>query len=155
MQTLDTTHVGQIYYLDRLIGADQMKLKELGFIKDKSISLVSFNGENAIIKLENARLALSADYLRQIFVKTERSEEKIIGLSQLKIGETGVVRLIDAAGEIKRRLMDMGITRGTSIYVQKLAPLGDPMELHLRGYALSLRKADAQKIKVVIENNAK
>lgn len=132
-----------------------MKLKELGFIKDKSISLVSFNGENAIIKLENARLALSADYLRQIFVKTERSEEKIIGLSQLKIGETGVVRLIDAAGEIKRRLMDMGITRGTSIYVQKLAPLGDPMELHLRGYALSLRKADAQKIKVVIENNAK
>lgn len=155
MQTLDTTHVGQIYYLDRLIGADQMKLKELRFIKDKSISLVSFNGENAIIKLENARLALSADYLRQIFVKTERSEEKIIGLSQLKIGETGVVRLIDAAGEIKRRLMDMGITRGTSIYVQKLAPLGDPMELHLRGYALSLRKADAQKIKVVIENNAK
>ena len=155
MQTLDTTHVGQIYYLDRLIGADQMKLKELGFIKDKSISLVSFNGENAIIKLENARLALSADYLRQIFVKTERSEEKIIGLSQLKIGETGAVRLIDAAGEIKRRLMDMGITRGTSIYVQKLAPLGDPMELHLRGYALSLRKADAQKIKVVIENNAK
>ena len=132
-----------------------MKLKELGFIKDKSISLVSFNGENAIIKLENARLALSADYLRQIFVKTERSEEKIIGLSQLKIGETGAVRLIDAAGEIKRRLMDMGITRGTSIYVQKLAPLGDPMELHLRGYALSLRKADAQKIKVVIENNAK
>ena len=132
-----------------------MKLKELGFIKDKSISLVSFKGENAIIKLENARLALSADYLRQIFVKTERSEEKIIGLSQLKIGETGAVRLIDAAGEIKRRLMDMGITRGTSIYVQKLAPLGDPMELHLRGYALSLRKADAQKIKVVIENNAK
>lgn len=151
MQTLDQTHVGQIYYIDRILGKDQSKLRELGFIKEKAISLISFNGENAIVKLENARLALSSIYLKQIFVKKERSKEEIVGLSKLEIGQTGIVRIIDATGEIKRRLMDMGITRGTSILVQKLAPLGDPMELHLRGYALSLRKIDADKIKVVID----
>ncbi len=151
MQTLDQTHVGQIYYIDRILGKDQSKLRELGFIKEKAISLISFNGENAIVKLENARLALSSTYLKQIFVKKERSKEEIVGLSKLEIGQTGIVRIIDATGEIKRRLMDMGITRGTSILVQKLAPLGDPMELHLRGYALSLRKIDADKIKVVID----
>ncbi|PCS00130.1 ferrous iron transport protein A [Lactococcus fujiensis] len=151
MQTLDQTHVGQIYYIDRILGKDQPKLRELGFIKEKAISLISFNGENAIVKLENARLALSSSYLKQIFVKKERSKEEIVGLSKLEIGQTGIVRIIDATGEIKRRLMDMGITRGTSVLVQKLAPLGDPMELHLRGYALSLRKIDADRIKVVID----
>lgn len=153
MQTLDTTHVGQVYYLDRILGKDQAKLRELGFSKDKAISLVAFSGENAIVRVDNSRIALSSNYLRQIFVKNERTEEEIVGLSHLSVGQTGIVRLIDAAGEIKRRLMDMGITRGTSVYVQKLAPLGDPMELHLRGYALSLRKIDAEKIKVVVENN--
>lgn len=69
MQTLDQTHVGQIYYIDRILGKDQPKLRELGFIKEKAISLISFNGENAIVKLENARLALSSSYLKQIFVK--------------------------------------------------------------------------------------
>lgn len=153
MQTLDTTHVGQVYYLDRILGKDQTKLRELGFSKDKAISLVAFSGENAIVRVDNRRIALSSNYLRQIFIKNERTKEKIVGLSHLSVGQTGIVRLIDAAGEIKRRLMDMGITRGTSVYVQKLAPLGDPMELHLRGYSLSLRKIDAEKIKVVVENN--
>ncbi|WP_054639785.1 ferrous iron transport protein A [Lactococcus fujiensis] len=155
MQTLDQTHVGQIYYIDRILGKDQPKLRELGFIKEKAISLISFNGENAIVKLENARLALSSSYLKQIFVKKERSKEEIVGLSKLEIGQTGIVRIIDATGEIKRRLMDMGITRGTSVLVQKLAPLGDPMELHLRGYALSLRKIDADRIKVVIDKKSR
>lgn len=151
MNTLDTAHVGQIYYIDRVLGQDLGKLRELGFVPEKAISIVSFDNENAIIKLENTRLALSANFLRQIFIKNERKQEEIVGLSSLKMGQTGIVRIIDAAGEIKRRLMDMGITRGTSIYVKKLAPLGDPMELHLRGYALSLRKMDAEKIKVVLE----
>ncbi len=151
MKSLDTTHVGQIYYIERVLGTEQGKLRELGFVTDKAVSLLSINGENAIVKLENARIALSLGFLRQIFVKNERSLEDLTGLSNLTVGQTGIVRMIDATGEIKRRLMDMGITRGTSIYVRKLAPLGDPMELHLRGYALSLRKMDAEKIKVVVE----
>ncbi|AYG01547.1 ferrous iron transport protein A [Lactococcus allomyrinae] len=151
MKTLDTTHVGQIYYIDKIFGANQSKLREMGFITDKKITLVSSDGENAIVKIDHSRIALSAQFLKQIFVKNERSAEQVVGLSTLQVGQTGIVRLVDAAGEIKRRLMDMGITRGTSIYVQKLAPLGDPIELHLRGYALSLRKMDAEKIKVVLE----
>ncbi|MCL2112373.1 ferrous iron transport protein A [Lactococcus protaetiae] len=151
MKTLDTTHVGQIYYIDKIFGANQSKLREMGFITDKKVTLVSSDGENAIVKIDHSRIALSAQFLKQIFVKNERSAEQVVGLSTLQVGQTGIVRLVDAAGEIKRRLMDMGITRGTSIYVQKLAPLGDPIELHLRGYALSLRKMDAEKIKVVLE----
>lgn len=151
MKTLDTTHVGQIYYVDKVSGQNQAKLRELGFVTDKKVSLVSTDGENAIVKMDNTRLALSALFLKQIFVKNERSIEKLVGLSSLQVGQSGIVRLIDATGEIKRRLMDMGITRGTSIYIHKLAPLGDPIELKLRGYALSLRKIDADKIKVVRE----
>ena len=70
----------------------------------------------------------------------------------MNTGQSGVVRMLDGQGEIKRRLMDMGITRGTRISVHKLAPLGDPMELHLRGYSLSLRKKDAEKIKIVSQD---
>ncbi|WP_312681558.1 ferrous iron transport protein A [Lactococcus taiwanensis] len=151
METLATTHIGQIYYIDKIVGKDQGKLRELGLITDREISLLSNDGENAILKIAEQRLALNSHYLKQIFVKKERSSEEIIGLSHLQVGQSGVVRLIDATGEIKRRLMDMGITRGTIISIHKLAPLGDPIELRLRGYALSLRKIDAEKIKVVLE----
>ncbi len=85
-------------------------------------------------------------------IKDEQSNEELIPLSSLNIGQSGVVRLLEGESEIKRRLMDMGITRGTSIAVHKLAPLGDPMELHLRGYSLSLRKKDAEKIKIVVQD---
>lgn len=60
-----------------------------------------------------------------------------------------VVRL-NGDGALKRRIMDMGITKGTSLYVKKLAPLGDPMELTVRGYELSLRKADAEMVEVTL-----
>ena len=69
-------------------------------------------------------------------------------LREAGIGTT--VRVIKLCGEgaVKRRIMDMGITKGTEIYVRKLAPLGDPIELTVRGYELSLRKADAEMIEV-------
>ncbi|XOW21289.1 ferrous iron transport protein A [Lactococcus cremoris] len=102
-------------------------------------------------QIDEMRLALSSSFLEQIFVKEERSSEEIIGLAHLQVGQTGTVRMIDATSDIRRRLMDMGITRGTSVHLQKLAPLGDPLELRLRGYSLSLRKTDAEKIKVVLE----
>ncbi len=69
-------------------------------------------------------------------------------LKEIKCGQTVTVSKIDAVGAIKRRLMDMGITKGTNIYVRKVAPLGDPVEVTVRGYELSLRKADAEKISV-------
>jgi len=69
-------------------------------------------------------------------------------LKDVKIGETVKVLKINGEGAVKRRIMDMGITKGTSIYVRKVAPLGDPVEITVRGYELSLRKADAEMIEV-------
>ena len=69
-------------------------------------------------------------------------------LRNVKCGETVSVVKLDGEGAVKRRIMDMGITKGTSVYVRKVAPLGDPVEVTVRGYELSLRKADADMIEV-------
>ena len=65
-------------------------------------------------------------------------------LRQAKIGDTVKVVKLHGEGAVKRRIMDMGITRGVQIFVRKVAPLGDPVEINVRGYELSLRKADAE-----------
>ena len=69
-------------------------------------------------------------------------------LKEVKVGETAVVVRLHGEGAVKRRIMDMGLTRGTEVHVRKVAPLGDPMELTVRGYELSVRKADAEMIEV-------
>ncbi len=69
-------------------------------------------------------------------------------LKDAKIGDTVKVVKLHGEGPVKRRIMDMGITKGASIYVRKVAPLGDPFEVTVRGYELSLRKADAEMIEV-------
>ena len=69
-------------------------------------------------------------------------------LKDVQIGESARVVKIHGEGAIKRRIMDMGITKGIEIYVRKVAPLGDPVEITVRGYELSLRKADAESIGV-------
>ena len=69
-------------------------------------------------------------------------------LKQVKCCETVTVQKLQGEGPVKRRIMDMGITKGTSIFVRKVAPLGDPVEVTVRGYELSLRKADADMILV-------
>lgn len=70
-------------------------------------------------------------------------------LKEAKIGSTVKVVKLNGEGAVKRRIMDMGITKGTEIYVRKVAPLGDPIEVTVRGYELSLRKADAEMIETV------
>ena len=69
-------------------------------------------------------------------------------LKDVAIGETAKVIKIHGEGKVKRRIMDMGITKGTEIYVRKVAPLGDPVEITVRGYELSLRKNDADILEV-------
>ncbi|MBS1478943.1 MAG: FeoA family protein [Angelakisella sp.] len=69
-------------------------------------------------------------------------------LKEAKIGETVRVVKIHGEGAIKRRIMDMGLTKGVEVYIRKVAPLGDPIEVTVRGYELSLRKADAEQIEV-------
>lgn len=69
-------------------------------------------------------------------------------LKDVKVGQTAKVMKLEGEGAVKRRIMDMGITKGTEVFVRKVAPLGDPVEVTVRGYELSLRKADAQMILV-------
>ena len=70
-------------------------------------------------------------------------------LREAKIGETVTVAKLHGAGAVKRRIMDMGITKGVDVFVRKMAPLGDPIEVTVRGYELSLRKADAEMVEIL------
>lgn len=69
-------------------------------------------------------------------------------LKEAKMGETVRIVKLHGAGAVKRRIMDMGITKGIDVYVRKMAPLGDPVEITVRGYELSLRKADAEMVEI-------
>ena len=69
-------------------------------------------------------------------------------LKEVAVGQTVTVKKLTGAGPVKRRIMDMGITKGVELYVRKVAPLGDPVEVTVRGYELSLRRADAEMIEV-------
>ena len=69
-------------------------------------------------------------------------------LDQLQVGETAKVVRLNGEGAVKRRIMDMGLTKGTAVTVRKVAPLGDPIELTIRGYELSIRKDEAEKVEV-------
>ena len=70
-------------------------------------------------------------------------------MKDVAVGQAAVVAKLHGEGPVKRRIMDMGITKGVEIFVRKVAPLGDPMELNVRGYELSVRKSDAEMIEVV------
>ena len=69
-------------------------------------------------------------------------------LNEIPVGQTVVVKKITGEGPVKRRIMDMGITKGSELYIRKVAPLGDPVEITVRGYELSVRKNDAQCVQV-------
>ena len=73
-------------------------------------------------------------------------------LGQVKVGSTCRVVKLHGQGAVKRRIMDMGITKGVEIYVRKVAPLGDPVEITVRGYELSIRKADAEMVEVDVNS---
>ena len=80
--------------------------------------------------------------------KLIEKEQEMNTLKQTKIGDTVKVTRLHGEGAVKRRIMDMGITKGVEVTVRKVAPLGDPIEITVRGYELSLRKADAEMIEV-------
>ena len=74
----------------------------------------------------------------------------MITLKDVPVGQTATVVKLHGEGAVRRRIMDMGITKGVEIYVRKVAPLGDPIEMNVRGYELSLRKADGEMVEVVL-----
>jgi ferrous iron transport protein A len=78
----------------------------------------------------------------------KRGRSIMSSLKEIKCGQTVTVKKVEGLGPVRRRIMDMGITRGCEVFVRKVAPLGDPIEVTVRGYELSLRKADAEMIVV-------
>ena len=111
-------------------GKDETKrfLENLGFVQGGSVTVITEIDGNMIVK--------------------GKDRWKMKSLKDAKIGETVKVTKLGGDGAVKRRIMDMGITKGAEIFIRKVAPLGDPIEVKGRGYELSLRKADAQYIEV-------
>lgn len=79
----------------------------------------------------------------------DHTQNDVVTLRDIPIGQTATVVSLTGEGALKRHIMDMGITKGTTIYVRKVAPLGDPLEVTVRGYELSLRKSEAQNVLVI------
>ena len=137
--------------IERIQTSDSVKkhLHNLGVIIGSKIVVINRSGSNSILLLKNNRIAVNRELLSQIIVKkSEFSEESWTSLDQLTTGESGVVVAIHGKGAVKRRLMDMGVTKNVRVTVRKLAPLGDPLEITLRGYELTLRKEEASLILV-------
>ena len=125
-----------------------LHLSNLGLAAGETIEVVTKTKNSAIIIVKGSRLAFDASILDKIDLAPAEEDQKKIPLSELPVGHSAIVTDIFSANETKRRLMDMGITKGVEIYVRKVAPLGDPVEVTVRGYELSLRKADAEMIVV-------
>lgn len=79
----------------------------------------------------------------------DHTQNDVVTLRDIPIGQTATVVSLAGEGALKRHIMDMGITKGTAVYVRKVAPLGDPLEVTVRGYELSLRKSEAQNVLVI------
>lgn len=124
-------------------------LSNLGLKIGTSLKVISKTPTSAIIMLKTIRLAFDQSILKHIDIAEEEREAKTLPLSELKVGEFAYVDGIYALNEAKRRLMDMGLTRHTKVYLRKVAPLGDPIEISLRGYELTLRKSEAQMLSVI------
>ena len=125
-----------------------LHLSNLGLAPGETIEVVTKTKNSAIIIVKGSRLAVDASILDKIDLKPAEENEEKIPLSELPVGRSAIVTDIFAANETKRRLMDMGITKGSQVYVRKVAPLGDPVEITIRGYELSLRKDDADCIEM-------
>ena len=151
MELLKTLVKGNYYFVASTATAEtQRHLANLGLVKGAGIRILqrSKKGE-MIILVKESRLALTADLVKCISV----SEEPLVikrsqTLAEVSLGQLNKVEQVLGQGAIRRRLMDMGITRGTEIMIRKVAPLGDPLEITVRGYELSLRKAEAELVLV-------
>ena len=128
-------------------------LSNLGLKVGSRLELISKTKSSAIVMLKSSRLAFDDSILSKIDVSESQETVETLPLSELEVGQFAYIDNIFAVNEAKRRLMDMGLTRHTKIYLRKVAPLGDPIEISLRGYELTLRKSEAQMISVVKIDN--
>ncbi|MTD38469.1 ferrous iron transport protein A [Erwinia sp. CPCC 100877] len=151
MLTLAQAKLNKVYTIEEVQaeGFAKKHLNNLGLVPDGKVVLVNHSGENGIVMLHNSRIAINLSVLKQItIVEKEVEEANWVSLDQLSVGEQAKVVGIHGQGAVKRRLMDMGLTKGVDLLVRKMAPLGDPIEINLRGYELTLRKNEAELVLV-------
>ncbi|WP_165005358.1 MULTISPECIES: ferrous iron transport protein A [unclassified Enterococcus] len=157
METLTQAKQNLVYQIEKIQAADSTKLhlQNLGVVAGSRVVVINRTGNNAILLLKNNRIAVSREILSQIWVKkSETTAESWTSLDHLSVGQSGTVVAIHGQGAVRRRLMDMGLTKNVRVTIRKLAPLGDPIELTLRGYELTLRKSEAALILVQKEEEA-
>ena len=129
--SLILSKVGEEVTIKKITGNAETKkfLNSLGFIIGEGITIVSDLGGNLIVNIIKSHINVIMTTLKDV-----------------KCGQTVRVKKIQGEGPVRRRIMDMGITKGSEIYVRKVAPLGDPVEINIRGYELTLRKFDAEMV---------
>ncbi|BBD23913.1 MULTISPECIES: ferrous iron transport protein A [Enterococcus] len=156
MITLAQAEVGKVYTVESVQADIQTKkhLNNLGVVAGQAVVLVNYQNQNGIVLLHNSRIALTDTILQAIHVEERSANEKVwVSLDTLKVGEGATIVGIHGQGAVKRRLMDMGLTKGTVIFIRKVAPLADPIEINVRGYELTLRKSEAELILVEKEES--
>ena len=138
----------------RLRGEDGVihRLREMGFRESAVVDKMIDSGA-IICKVADARVAISKKLAQNIFVedmgKTGRlMADELVLLSQMSLGQRGIIKDFTADNDDYERIVEMGVTPGEEIEIIRYAPLGDPIEIRVRGYLLSLRKAEAERIKV-------
>ena len=147
---LSMAKVGETVTIRKITGKDQIRqhLAELGFVVNSDVTVVSQLAGNLILQVKDSRVALDKTMANRIMICEQSRGKNMKSLKDVKGGETATVVKLHGEGATKRRIMDMGITKGTEIYVRKVAPLGDPVEVNVRGYELSIRKSEAENIQV-------
>lgn len=147
---LETLQIGHIYIIKECLVSEDIRkhLVHLGIKPEQEIRLISKTKDNAILQIKASRIALDKALIESIVLSAKEEEEYILNLADVPIGSTVKVINICTTGLLRRRLMDMGITKHTQLFLKKVAPLGDPLEITLRGYELTLRKSEAQMIQV-------
>ena len=133
MMPLTMAETGRELEIQRIGGKEETRrfLESLGFVMGGFVNVVSMTGGDLIVKVNYGLGGWNMSTLRDA-----------------KCGDTVKVVKIHGEGAVRRRIMDMGITKNVELYIRKVAPLGDPVEVTVRGYELSLRKADAEMIEV-------
>lgn len=128
------------------------RLAEMGIVAGKSVTVIATaNGPmGMMIYFQGQRLAISNEIAQKITVRniSDQDAVELQAMSELTVGQSGIVVKLVGSKQLRKRLLDMGLTRGTLLKVNQIAPLGDPIELLIRGYKLSLRKADADSIMI-------
>ncbi|WP_235836370.1 FeoA family protein [Enterococcus timonensis] len=128
-------------------------LRNLGLTMGSSIRLIAPQVDGGIVTMGPTKIALNQEILEKILI-TEITEEKPrYALATLKPNQKGNIAAVLGTGAVKRRLLDMGLTRGTEILLRKVAPMGDPIEIKIRGYELTLRKQEVELIMVTLEDD--